>query len=152
MTWRMKTTNPRGEPHHFYATSVAEWKVSDNLDTRAQGEDPLRRDVEVEMSPLERLTPTLRKVWQECRLREKATLPPELMDDGVVYLQLRLHPPRGPIQMQTWKQEIIRASRIIHANFEDPDVRASALGIAILLKEDRFETTTETFPLHDVPF
>lgn len=33
MTWRMKTTNPRGEPHHFYATSVAEWKVSDSLDT-----------------------------------------------------------------------------------------------------------------------
>lgn len=104
------------------------------------------------MDALEKLTPVLRQVWQNCRLREKATVPPELMDDGVVYLRLRLTPARGPVQMQTWKQELERAARTIHQNFEDPDVRACSLGIAVLLKEDRFETTTETFPLHDVPF
>lgn len=32
MTWRTKDTNPQGEPHHFYATSFASWKVNTNLD------------------------------------------------------------------------------------------------------------------------
>lgn len=90
-----------------------------------------------------------RKVWMECRLREKASIPPEVMDDGVIYLQLRLTPPRGPVQMQTWKQELERAARTLHQNFEEPDVRACSLGIAVLLEP--FEPTGETFPLHDPP-
>jgi hypothetical protein len=30
--WTTKKTTPRGEPHHWYATSAHEWKVDDNLD------------------------------------------------------------------------------------------------------------------------
>lgn len=30
--WTMKTTTPTGKPHHWYATSIAEWAVDDNLD------------------------------------------------------------------------------------------------------------------------
>jgi len=31
--WVVKPTDPKGNPHHWYATSAAEWRVGDNLET-----------------------------------------------------------------------------------------------------------------------
>ena len=30
--WTVKNTDPKGQPHHWYASSIAEWKVDDDLD------------------------------------------------------------------------------------------------------------------------
>lgn len=31
--WSTKPTDPSGQPHHWYATSIADWRVDDNLET-----------------------------------------------------------------------------------------------------------------------
>lgn len=93
------------------------------------------------VKPDEDLVRVLRQVWVECRFLDKPTLPPEVMDDGVVYLQLRRSPPRSPVQIQTWMQEMGRAIRTVLVAFPHADVRACPLGLSI-----------ENYSLQDPPF